>query len=68
MSVNEREAGREGERENPKQAPSCQRRGPCGARTHEPRDHDLSQNQELGAPGRMYLNNQKYRLIKSLLP
>ena len=41
--------GRERERENSKQVPHCQCRAPCGARTHKPRDHDLSQNQELDA-------------------
>ena len=28
-------------------APSCQRRARCGARTHEPRDHDLSRSPKL---------------------
>ena len=36
------------ETENPKQAPCSQGRGQCGARTQEPWDHDLSQNQESG--------------------
>ena len=40
---------REGEREYPKQAPHCQYRAGCGARTHKPWDHDLSRNQELNA-------------------
>ena len=37
-------AGREGERENPKQAPYGQCRARCGARTHEPGDHALNRN------------------------
>ena len=41
-------AGEE-ERENPKQAPSCQRRAQQGAQTHEPGDHELSQIQESDA-------------------
>ena len=45
----EREQGRGRERkgENPKQAPNCQHRSPCGAQTHKPWDHDLSQSQIL---------------------
>ena len=43
----EREGQRERETENPKQATHCQARSPPGARTHEPGDHDLSQNHEL---------------------
>ena len=38
---------REGERENPKRAPHCQCRVPCGSQTHQPWDHNLNQNQEL---------------------
>lgn len=34
-----------GERQNSKQAPHCQCRGQHKAGTHEPQDHDLSQNQ-----------------------
>ena len=41
------ERGETEERKNPKQAPHCQSRAQCGAGSHEPRDHDLSQNQEL---------------------
>ena len=41
------ERGRE--RENPKQAPHCQCGVRCGARTHEPRDGDLSGIQESDA-------------------
>ena len=41
------EGQRERERENPKQAPCCQPRARHGAQSHEPGDHDLSQNQEL---------------------
>ena len=44
MQVSRGGAEREREGENPKQAPSCQRR------THKPRNHDLSRNQELDAP------------------
>ena len=39
--------GAERERENPKQAPRHQHRAQRRTRTHEPRGHDLSQNQEL---------------------
>ena len=39
--------GSERERENPKQALRGQRRARCGARTHEPRDHNLGQSQTL---------------------
>ena len=39
-------AEREGERENPKQAPYCQHRAPHRAWTHKPWDHDLSPDQE----------------------
>ena len=35
--------------ENPKHAPQRLRRTPRGARTHEPRDHALSQNEESDA-------------------
>ena len=42
-----REKGRERERENLKQAPHCQPRARCGAGTHEPSDHDLSQNKRV---------------------
>ena len=41
------------------QALSCQHRAPCGARTHQLQDHDLSQSQTLnllshpGAPGNL---------------
>ena len=38
---------REGERENPQKALHCQLRAWCQTQTHEPWDHDLSQNQEL---------------------
>ena len=37
------------ETENPKQAPCCQHRARRGAWTHEPREHDLSRNQESDA-------------------
>ena len=37
------------ERENSKQAPHCQRRAQCGARSRELWDHDLSWNQESDA-------------------
>ena len=40
---------REGERESPKQALHCQHTAPCGSQSHNQQDHDLSQNQELGA-------------------
>ena len=39
------ERQRERERGNPKQAPSVSAE-PDGAQAHEPRDHDLSQDQE----------------------
>ena len=39
--------GTERERENPKQAPHCQRRAWCGAQTCELWDYDLSWDQEL---------------------
>ena len=42
----ERGRGRERGRENPKQTLQDQHRAQCGAWTHEPWDHDLSQNQE----------------------
>ena len=42
------EGQRARERKNPKQAPCCQHRTWLGAGTHEPWDHDLSQNQESG--------------------
>ena len=45
----ERERKKERERENPKKTPCLQRRAQCGARSHEPWDHDLSQNQESDA-------------------
>ena len=47
-------AEREEEREDSKQALSCQRRARCRAWTHEPGDHDLSQSQtftQLSHPG-----------------
>ena len=44
-----RERERERERLIPKQAPHCQCRAHCGARTHELWDHDLSWNQESDA-------------------
>ena len=40
------ESCRERERENPKQAPWCRCRALCRARSDEPWDRDLSQNQE----------------------
>ena len=41
-------AEREGDRiQSSLQALSCQRRAQCGARTHEPRDHDLSRSRML---------------------
>lgn len=44
--MSDRGRGREGgERENPEQAPPCQRRVRCRARTHEPWGYDLSWNQ-----------------------
>ena len=39
------EGQKEGETQNPKQAPGCEHRAQCGALTHEPWDHDLSQSQ-----------------------
>ena len=41
------EGQKEKETQNPKQAQAmtCQHRAQYGARTHEPRDHDLSQSQ-----------------------
>ena len=42
-------AGREGERENPKQAPHSVCGSQCGALTHKLQDHDLSQNQDSDA-------------------
>ena len=45
------------------QAPSCQHRARCGARTHEPWDHDLSRSQTLnrlshpGAPHDIYFKH-----------
>ena len=44
-----KEQGRGRERKNPKQVLQFQHRAWCGARTHKLWDHDLSQNQELGA-------------------
>ena len=41
--------GRERGREKPKQAPCCQLRAWCGARTHKMWDHDLSWNRESDA-------------------
>ena len=41
--------GAERHRENPKQALSCQHRAQGRDPSYEPQDHDLSQNQELGA-------------------
>ena len=57
---------RERETQNPKQAPglSCQHIAQRGARTHEPRDHDLGQSQVLnrlshpGAPPPYFLNGE----------
>ena len=40
---------KEGERENPKQAPHCQHGVPGGPRTHKQWDHDLSWNQKSDA-------------------
>ena len=40
---------REGEREKPKQTLHCQHSALCGAQSHKPWDHDLSQNQDLDA-------------------
>ena len=45
-STNKGGAEREKETANPKQAPCCRCRAQPGARTHQPGDHDLSQNQE----------------------
>ena len=42
------EGQRERERENPKQAPGCQHRAWCGARTYKLWDHDPSRNQRVG--------------------
>ena len=42
----ERLRERERQRENPKQVPRCQGRVWCGARSHQPRDRDLSWNWE----------------------
>ena len=42
-------AERDGERENPKQALSCQCRAQGRAQSHELRDRGLSQNQESDA-------------------
>ena len=42
-------AERARERENPKQAVCWQDRAHCGAQSHKPWDHDLSQNQEWDA-------------------
>ena len=48
--MKERERAGEGQRKretkNPKQAPCCQHWARCGAQSHKPQDHDLSQNQE----------------------
>ena len=44
----QKERQRERERENPKQAPRYHPRARCEAQSHNPRDHDLSGNQELG--------------------
>ena len=45
-----RETERDRETENPKQAGSVlSAQSPAGAQSHEPRDHDLSQDQELDA-------------------
>ena len=58
------EKERRRERENPKQAPSCQHRTLRGAWTHEPRDHDLSWSQTLkqlshpGAPPTNFCSKQ----------
>ena len=41
------EREKEREREYPKQAPHCQHGARCGARTHEPQDHDLNQSRML---------------------
>ena len=44
------------------QAPSCQHRARHGARTHKPRDHDLSQSQTL-----ILMNHPSAHLLTSLL-
>ena len=70
VHAHEQGGGREGERENPKQAWCCQSRALCGAWTHEPWDHDLSQSQMLNqqshtdAPPILILN---CRVLSALL-
>uniref|UniRef100_A0ABI7VRW0 Fanconi anemia complex subunit FancL WD-repeat containing domain-containing protein n=1 Tax=Felis catus TaxID=9685 RepID=A0ABI7VRW0_FELCA len=49
MSWGRRRQRERQERENSEQALRCQPGALCGARTQEPRDHDLSRNQELDA-------------------
>ena len=58
------EGQREGEAQSPKRAPgpSCQHRARCGARIHEPREHDLTQSWTLnwlshpGTPTYLFFN------------
>ena len=62
----------EGEEKNPKQALCCQHGAWCRARSHEPWDHDLSQNQEwtlnraTQAPLKLRLWHQKTQSLFSL--
>ena len=57
-----RERGTRRDKENPKQALRCQHRAWCGARSHEPWDHDLSRSGMLsrlshpGAPPPIYIS------------
>ena len=54
------------------QAPSCQHRAGCGARTDKPRDHDLSWSQTLnrlshpGAPEFDLLNDLVWNFLSSI--
>ena len=58
------ERGRE--RENPKQARHCQCRAQHGAQPQEPRDHDLSRDQEWDAqPTELSLKTQLLRKKKT---
>ena len=66
------EGQRESDRENPKQALHCQHRVQRGAQTHEPWDHDMSQNQQTlnqlshpGAPEFSHFNLLLYQFASS---
>ena len=60
---------RERERQNPKQALSCQHRARHGAQTHEPRDRDLSRSQTLNRlshPGAPEVSFKKLFMVKGI--